>query len=123
MVGCDKGKFDGVEGVGGANWTRGGEAAVGGRYVMPMALCKPERSSLSGMKASVTSPGWPPWFNGGMQNLMMESGLRSEYIGSACTDDGSKYFISRIFLAAAGAAKMVVWISKGFNWRSVASWQ
>lgn len=90
---------------------------------MPMALCKPERSSLSGMKANVTSPGWPPWFSGGMKNLMIESGLRSENIGSACTVAGSKCFMSLIFLAAAGAAKMVVRVLKGFNWRSVASWQ
>lgn len=50
---------------------------------MPMALCKPERSSLSGMKARVASPGVPHEFKGGMKNLMTESGLRSEYIGSA----------------------------------------
>ena len=90
---------------------------------MPMALCKPERSSLSGMKASVTSPARPPWFGGGMKNLMIESGLRSEYIGSACTVDGSKCFMSHIFLAAAGAARMVVRVLEGSNWRSVASWQ
>lgn len=90
---------------------------------MPMALCKPERSSLSGMKARVASPGMPPGFKGGMKNLMTESSLRSEYIGSECTVDESKCFMSRILLAAAGAAKMVVRVTEGSNWRSVASWQ
>ena len=88
---------------------------------MPMALCKPERSSLSGIKVRVASPGVPYELKGGIKNLMIELGLRSEYIGSACTLEGSKCFMSRIFLAAAGAAKMVVRVAEGFNWRSVAS--
>lgn len=54
---------------------------------------------------------------------MIEPGLRSEKIGNACTVDGSKCFMSRIFLAASGAAKMAVRVLEGFNWRSVASWQ
>jgi hypothetical protein len=90
---------------------------------MPMALCKPDKSSRSGMKARVTSPGVPPGFRGGMRNLIIASGFRSEYIGSACTLEGLKCFMRRIFLAAAGAATMVVMITEGSSWRRVASWQ
>lgn len=50
---------------------------------MPMALWRPEMSSLADMKAMVASPGVPPGVKGGMKNLTIVSGLRSEYGGRA----------------------------------------
>lgn len=82
---------------------------------MPMALCRPDRSSLEGMKAMVASPGVPPSVNGGMKNLIIDSDLRSEYVGREWTCEGLKYFIPRILLAAAGSAKMVVTGEDGSN--------
>lgn len=98
-------------------------AVVGGRYVIPMALCRPDTSSLAGINAMVTSPGRPPGVRGGMKNLTIDSGFRSEYGERAWICVGLKCFIPLIFLAAAGSARMVVSDDEGSNWRRVPSWQ
>lgn len=41
-------------------------AEVGGRYVIPIALCKPVISNLVGINAIVASPGLPPGIKGGI---------------------------------------------------------
>ena len=55
-----------------------------------MALWTPATSILAGMKEMVASPGVPPGIIGGMQNLMTESGFRSEYTRNGCIIWGSK---------------------------------
>lgn len=91
--------------------------------MIPMALCRPDKSSLAGMNAMVTSPGRPPGARGGIKNLMIDSGFRSEYGENAWICVGLKCFIPLIFLAAAGSARMVVSDDDGSSWRRVASWQ
>lgn len=41
-------------------------AEVGGRYVIPIALCRPVISNLVGINAIVASPGLPPGIKGGI---------------------------------------------------------
>jgi hypothetical protein len=94
----------------------------GGRYVMPVALWTPAMSIFAGMKEMVTSPGVPPFMIGWMPNLMTESGFFS-YSRNEWTISGLKNLKPRIFLAAAGSARMVVMGDVGSNWRKVASWQ
>ena len=65
-------------------------------------------SSLALMNAMVTSPGIPPGVWHGRQKRNTDSGRLSEYMGRARTFDALKYFQPRIFLAAAGWARMVV---------------
>lgn len=93
----------------------------GGRYVIPMALCTPDTSTLAGMKEMVASPGLPPGTIGGIQNLMIESGFLGENSRNEWTLEGSKNLKPRIFLAAAGSANIVVIGDVGSNWRKVAS--
>ncbi len=81
--------------------------------MMPMALWRPVKSNFAGRKAIVASPGTPPGVKGGIKNLMIDSGFRSEYAGRATTHDGLKCFMALIFLAAAGSARMVVSFESG----------
>lgn len=53
-------------------------AEVGGRYVIPIALCRPVISNLVGINAIVASPGLPPDIKGGIKNLMIDSGFLCE---------------------------------------------
>lgn len=53
-------------------------AEVGGRYVIPIALCRPVTSNLVGINAIVASPGLPPAVKGGMKNLIIDPGFLSE---------------------------------------------
>jgi len=59
----------------------------------------------------------------GMAKRVMVSGAESEKVVKASTRSGSKYFHPRIFLAAAGSARMMVFARPGGSWRRVASWQ
>lgn len=98
-------------------------AEVGGRYVIPIALCKPVISNLVGMNAIVASPGLPPAVKGGIKNLIIDPGFLSEYVGMVTTRERGKCWKPRIFLAADGSARTVVTFELGFSWRRVASWQ
>lgn len=80
----------------------GAEKVEGGRYVMPIALCRPVISRFAFMKAMVTSPKIAPGADEGSEKRMMESGRLSEKMGRAWTREGSKCFQPRIFFAAAG---------------------
>ena len=53
-------------GVGMEKFVGRAAAEDGGRYVMPIALWRPDTSSFAGMKAMVASPGKPPSAIGGM---------------------------------------------------------
>ena len=86
-----------------------------------MALCNLAISNFAGMKEMVASPGVPPGTIGGMKNLMIESRFRSENGRKEWTMSGLKNFMPRIFLAAAGSARMVVIGDVGSNCRSVGS--
>lgn len=80
---------------------------------MPMALCKPVTSRLAGMYVTVTSPGVRVEGKAGMAKRVMDSYAESENVVRAWTRSGSKYFHPRIFLAAAGSARMMVSSSPG----------
>lgn len=80
-------------------------------------------SRFAGMKEMVASPGRLPGVEAEIWKRTMELGLQSEYMGSAWTWAGLKYFQPLIFFAAAGCARMTVWRNAGSNCRRVASWQ
>lgn len=88
---------------------------------MPMALCRPVMSRLAGIKATVASPGNPPGMGLGMLKRTMVSCFWLENGVSEWTFERSKYFHPRIFLAAAGSARIVVYFEEGLSWRRVAS--
>ena len=100
-----------------------GVVAKGGRYVIPIALCRPVISRLAGMKAMVASPGSAPGTGDGIENRTIESNDLSEKVGKEKILDDLKYFHPRIFLAAAGTARIIPSLNEGSNWRRVASWQ
>ena len=60
-----------------------GYAQDGGRYVIPIALCRPDTSSFAGTSAIVASPGIDPGIAPGMRNLITALGFLSEKAGSA----------------------------------------
>ena len=86
----------------------GAGGAVGGRYVIPMALWRPVRSRFAGMNATVASPCSEADESPGIWKRIIEDGFSSENMGSACTFSGGKYFQLRIFFAAPGSARMRV---------------
>lgn len=99
----------------------------GGRYVIPIAACRPTRSRFScGMKATVTSPAWPPGAAGGTGIRRTDSlpvGLGSSHRSIVRILSWSKYFQLRIKRAAVGSARMRVLLPLAGSCLSVASLQ
>jgi hypothetical protein len=111
------------------------EAAKGGRYVMPMAVCRPVMSCFMESNAIVTSPALPSGVGAGigmrrtepeptsscpafLDGLLLVSHLRMVWILLA-----SKCRQPRILRAAAGPATMMVLVPDGGRVRRDSSWQ
>lgn len=94
--------------------------------MIPIAACKPAISRFCGMKATVTSPGWPPDTMGGTGMRITDClpvTLGSSHRSIVRILSASKYFQLLITRAAAGSARMRVLVPLAGNCRKVASLQ
>ncbi len=86
---------------------------VGGRYVIPIALCKPVMSCFCDMYATETSPTVPSGSEDG-RGIRWIVGLgperKSSHFGRVTILEGSKYFQLRMVFAADCWARIFVFV-------------